>query len=317
MSGGARRTPIHPGIDPRAWLQRHAQAALGSLGHLARTPLGSLMTAAVIAIALALPGGLLHLLANLQLLEAAWRQPASISLFLHQDLGDEQARALARRIAGSEPGVDVQVVTRAQALEEFRAHSGLAAALDVLEDNPLPALVVVRPRDADPARAEALAKRLRKAPEVEVAQLDLQWLMRLQGLIEIARRGIYLVAGLLTLGVLLICGNTIRLEIQNRRGEIAIEKLVGATDAFVRRPFLYHGLWLGLLGGLGAWLLVAGVMQVLAPAIARVATLYQSDFRLAVPTPREIAVLLGSGALSGWLGAWLAVGRHLGAIEPD
>jgi cell division transport system permease protein len=317
MSGGARMTPLHPPIAPRAWLRRHAQVALGSLGQLARTPLGSLMTAAVIGIALALPAGLLLLLANLQQLEANWQQPASISLFLHQNLGDEQARALAGRIAASEPGIQVQVVTRAQALEEFRAHSGLAAALDVLEDNPLPALVLVRPRDADPARAEALERRLRKAPEVEVAQLDLQWLARLQGLTEIARRGLYLVAALLAFGVLLIIGNTIRLEIQNRRGQIAIEKLVGATDAFVRRPFLYQGLWLGLLGGLGAWLLVASAVGVLAPAVARVAALYHSDYRLAAPAPGEIAALLGSGALIGWLGAWLSVGRHLGAIEPD
>jgi cell division transport system permease protein len=177
----------------------------------------------------------------------------------------------------------------------------------------------VRPRSdqEDPDRVAALAGRLGALPEVEFAQLDLQWVQRLYAITEIARRGTYLIAALLAAAVLLIVGNTIRLEIQNRREEIAITKLVGGTDAFVRRPFLYHGFWLGLLGGSVSWLLVHTGTGVLEPSVTRLAELYHSGFRLLLPGLPEAAALLGGGALVGWLGAWVAVGRHIRDIEPD
>lgn len=317
--GSARKTRLRPGLNPSTWLARHFQVALGSLGRLLRTPLGSLMTVAVIAIALALPSGLMVILGNLQQVLADWEGPASISLFLKQGVSDAQAVALGNRITQEENPESVQVIGRAEALAEFRTHSGFGAVLDVLDENPLPAVILVQPSETDsqPAASSALTARLGELPEVDIAQLDLQWVQRLHGIAEIARRGAWLIATLLALAVLLIVGNTIRLEIQNRHGEIAIAKLVGATDAFVRRPFLYHGLWLGLLGAITAWVLVATAVVALEPPVTRLAELYHSGFRLLGPGLTDTAGLLAGGALTGWLGAWAAVGRHIAAIEPQ
>jgi len=303
---------------PGTWAIRHLQVALGSLGCLLRSPLGSLMTVAVIGIALALPSGLMVLMGNVQNLVNDWDGPASVSLFLKQEVDDAAARSLGEKIA-ERPGVEqLEVIGRQAALDEFREHSGFAAALDVLEENPLPAVILVRPKDdADLIAAKTLTEQLGKLPEVEAAQLDLQWVKRLRSITEIVRQGIYLLAVLLTLAVLLIIGNTIRLEIQNRHSEIEIIKLVGGTDAFVRRPFLYHGLWLGLLGGLTAWILVAAAIVMLDPPVSRLAELYHSGFRLLGPGLLESAGLLIGGAVIGWLGAWVSVGRHLSAVEPS
>jgi cell division transport system permease protein len=303
----------------RVWLTRHLQVALGSLGKLLRAPLGSLMTIAVIGIALALPAGLLAILSNLQQIGAQWQGPASISLFLRYEVDEAQAARLGQQIQTQEAPHSLTLISRSQALEEFRSHSGFGAALDALDENPLPSVILLRPNvaDSEPQAAEQLLARLRALPEVEVAQLDLQWVRRLQGITDIARRGAYLIAGLLGLAVLLIIGNTIRLEIQNRHEEIAITKLVGATDGFVRRPFLYHGLWLGLLGGITAWLLVSSALALLAPPVSHLAELYNSAFRLSAPGISAASALLGGGALIGWLGAWLSVGQHIRLIEPD
>ena len=319
MRKAAHKLRLRAGFSPGAWLTRHLQVALGSIGHLLRTPLGSLMTVAVIGIALALPAGLLVLLGNLQQVVGQWEGPASISLFLKQEVSDAQAEALGRRIRDDEKPALLQVISRAGALEEFRTHSGFGSVLDVLDENPLPAVILVRPGadKGDPDASAALAERLGRLPQVEFTQLDLQWVQRLYGITEIARRGTYLIAVLLSVAVLLIVGNTIRLEIQNRHDEIAITKLVGGTDAFVRRAFLYQGFWLGLLGGGSAWLLVSSATGVLEPSVTRLAELYHSGFRLLAPGLGEIAALLGGGALIGWLGAWVAVGRHIRAIEPE
>jgi cell division transport system permease protein len=301
-----------------AWIARHFQVGLGSLGHLLRTPLASLMTVAVIGIALALPTGLLVLMGNLERVVQDWDGPASISLFLAAEVGDEAAQALGERI-GRRADVDgVDIIGRDAALAEFREHSGFAAALDALDENPLPAVILVRPRnDDDAAAATVLTQALEKLPEVESAQLDLQWVKRLHGITEALRQGIHLLAVLLTLAVLLVIGNTIRLEILNRHEEIAICKLVGGTNAFVRRPFLYHGIWLGLLGGVTAWILVAASVILLDPAVSRLAELYHSGFRLLGPGPSESLALLAGGGGTGLVGAWIAVGRHLDAIEPS
>lgn len=318
MSRSARRLRYHPGFNPGAWLTRHLQTALGSLGHLLRTPLGSSMTVTVIGIALALPAGTGVLLANLQQVLAQWEGPASISLFLKDAVSDEQAQQLSRRLSLEFP-VEAELIDREAAMEEFRSYSGFGDALAILEENPLPAVILLR-LDKDsgaPRQVQNLAERMRQLPEVDLAQLDLQWVQRLQGIAEAARRGAYLVTGLLGLAVLLIIGNTIRLEIQNRHEEIAITKLVGATDAFVRRPFLYHGLWLGLSGGLVAWLLVSSAVSILAPPITHLADLYHSGFRLRGLDLGQITGLLGGGTLIGWIGAWIAVGRHIHAIEPE
>jgi cell division transport system permease protein len=318
--GGANRRQAPPArlLHPRVYLLRHVQVALDSLGRLYRNPLPSLMTAAVIGIALALPTSLYLLLDNLHRLSGSWDGQASISVFLKDRVPAAQRDRLAAQLRDWQEIASVRVITPEQALQEYSARSGLGDALGALDKNPLPAVLVVVPRasqrGADPAAA--LQQKINALPAVDLAELDLAWVQRLNAMLEIARRGILLFSALLALAVLLVIGNTIRLEIQNRRDEIVVTKLLGATNPFVRRPFLYSGVWYGLLGALLAWLLVAGGFMLLAGPVATLAGLYQSDFMLHTLPVVTLAVLLGSGILLGLLGSWLAVGRHLSAIEP-
>ncbi|MEW8292752.1 MAG: permease-like cell division protein FtsX [Candidatus Thiodiazotropha endolucinida] len=303
---------------PKIWLQRHAQVALASLGRLVNNHLASLMTCAVIGIALAMPVGLHVLLGNLQHVSGAWDSGASISLFLKQSVSDKQAASLADKLRWHQRIETVELITREAALDEFQQLSGYADALEALDSNPLPAVLIVQPKVefTTAETAQLLVRELKLLPDADIVQLDLQWVRRLQALTVIAQRAVVVLAALLGMAVLLIVGNTIRLEIQNRHAEIEITKLIGATNAFIRRPFLYTGFWYGLFGGIIAWLLIAIAITLLSGPIANLANLYESSFNLASFDIATIASLLLGSSLLGLAGAWLAVGRHLSAIEP-
>lgn len=305
-------------LSPRRVLRRHAQVALDSLGRLSRNKVGSSMTAAVIAIALAMPAGLFLLLDNLERLSGSWDGQASLSVFLRNDIDAARARSLQTQVDAWPETGSVELVTPAEALEAFTAQSGFADVLGGLGDNPLPHVLIVQPaeRDPDPAAAAALQARLTALPETEQAQLDLEWVQRLDALLEIAHRIVMIIGVLLALAVMLVIGNTIRLEIENRRDEIVVTKLIGATNSFVRQPFLYSGFWYGALGALIAWAVVEGGFWLLHAPVARLAGLYQSDFAFDTLPGLLLLALLAGGVLLGLLGAWLAVGRHLDAIEP-
>ncbi len=305
--------PLH------VYLLRHVQVALNSLGRLYRAPLASLMTAAVIGIALALPSALYALTVNLQRLGSQWDGGASLSLFLRQDVSLDQARALEKKLRQWPEIGRLRLITPQQALEEFRQLSGFGDTLDLLDKNPLPAVLAVTPAPgaADATAAAGLMQRLQALAEVDLAQLDLQWVKRFQAMVDLVQRAIWVLSGLLGLAVLLITGNTIRLEIQNRREEIEITKLIGATSAFIRRPFLYSGLWYGLGGALLAASLLALAFFQFSGPVRQLATLYESSFRLQMLSPSGWLALLLAGAVLGLLGAWLAVSRHLAAIEPS
>ncbi|WP_428609314.1 permease-like cell division protein FtsX [Sedimenticola sp.] len=316
-----RSARISPRSSLRAdiWLMRHLQVALASLGRLIRTPLSTLMTTLVIGIALALPSGLYLLLGNVEALSGNWDGAASISLFLTQKASDEQARKLAAQLQ-NDPAIDqVKWVSKAEALDEFRQLSGFSGVVETLKENPLPSLLIVEPNSqhTEPAQAEALLTRLKKHREVEFAQLDLQWVKRFHAITEIAQRGIIILASLLGMSVLLIVGNTIRLEIQNRHAEIEITKLIGGTNAFIRRPFLYNGAWYGLFGGISAWLMVSISLLLLDNPVEQLAGLYQSGFQLSGINFGTLLILLGGSTLLGLAGSWIAVGRHLNEIEPS
>ena len=305
-------------LSPRVYLRRHAQVALDSLGRLYRNRVAAIMTTAVIGIALALPSGLYLLLDNLARLSDAWDGQTSLSVFLADTVTDKSAGKLARQLNDWAEIDQVELITPAQALDEFGEQSGLGNALAALDENPLPTVLVITPTNnhLGPAAAAALQAKLSALPETALAQLDLEWVQRLSAMLEIARRGILVIAALLALAVLLVIGNTIRLEIQNRRDEIIVTKLIGATNGFVRRPFLYSGIWYGVLGAAIAWLLVEAGFWLLSGPVARLAGLYQSDFSLQTLPGPLLGTLLAGGLLLGLLGSWLAVGRHLRAIEP-
>ena len=307
------------GFRPHIWLQRHAQVALSSLGRLVRLPLSTLMTSAVIGIALALPMGLHLLLNNLQQVTGGWETGATISLFLKQEISDHQADELAEKLRAHQRIEEIQMISKASALEEFRRLSGFGEALQALDSNPLPALLVIQPKSAfsTPESAQDLVRQLEMLPEADIVQLDLQWVRRLQAITRIAQRGVLVLGSLLGLAVLLIIGNTIRLEIQNRHAEIEITKLIGATNAFIRRPFLYTGIWYGLFGGVIAWLMVVFSLGLISGPVANLASLYQSAFDLSSLDLGNVSMLLLGSAGLGLCGSWIAVSRHLSAIKPS
>lgn len=318
-----RKHPVSPrrhGLLSRLkiHLLRHLQVFFYTLGQLSRRPLSMLMTAAVIGIALALPTGLHVVLKSAQQLSGGWDEASEISLFLHRGTNDAAARRLARQLE-QRPGIrSVSYISSEQALAEFQRLSGFGEALNALEENPLPSVLVVQPiiSRSNPAATEALLAELRDDPRVELARLDVQWVKRLYAIMDILRQGVYVLASLLALAVLLVVGNTIRLAIQNRRDEIVIVKLIGGTDAFIRRPFLYTGFWYGLFGGMIAWLLVAISLWILNGPVEKLAGLYQHSFSLTGLNTQTTATLLLSGILLGLVGSWIAVGRHLREIEP-
>lgn len=304
---------------PKVYLLRHAQVMMETLGRLFATPVSTLMTVAVVGISLALPVGLHIMLQNAQRVTNSWDTAAQISLFLKADVKADRIQALRERVQQRREVARAEVIAPDAALEEFRQHSGFGEALDALEDNPFPPVIVVYPR-ADYDRIEnieSLLNDFKGYDEVELAQLDMQWIRRLYAIMDIGRRGVWVLGALLALAVLLIVGNTIRLAIENRRAEIEVMKLVGGTNGFVRRPFLYTGIFYGLFGGVLSWLLCSLALWLLSEPVNRLATLYQSDYRLATLDGETTLVLLGSSVLLGLAGAWLAVSRHLVAIEPD
>jgi cell division transport system permease protein len=304
----------------RGWFERHLQTLVASLGRLARAPFGTALTVGVIGIALALPACLELVVVNARALSGGWANALDLTAYLKPRLPDHDATQLAERIGARGDVASARLVTAAEGLAEFRRWSGLGAALDTLTDNPLPASIVVRPRvvegSGDPQAVGVLADALRTLPGVDQVQLDTDWVRRFTAILDALRRAVAVIALLLGLAVLLIVGNTIRLDIDARRAEIEVIKQVGGSDGFVRRPFLYGGFWYGFGGGFVAWLLVESFVLTLAGPVARVATAYGSRFAMTGPGLETSVALLAAGAFLGWLGAFVSATRHLRAIEP-
>jgi cell division transport system permease protein len=300
------------------WVMRHAQAFVSSAGHLVRHRFATLLTVSVLGLALALPLALQVLVRNVRGATGDFSDAIGLSVYLKPEVSEQQARQLAKT-AGTRQGVErVTLITAAQALEDFRAQSGFGDALDALTANPLPHMLSIQPTPAaqGPQQLDALRAWLISWPEVDSVALDRDWAVRFNAILGLLRRVLVVTATLLALGVVAVVGNTIRLEILNRRAEIEVTKLVGATNAFVRRPFLYTGMFYGLLAGLLAWGVVAAARALLAPGAARLAAAYGQRFELAGPTLKELGLLAAAGLMLGVVGALLATARELSRIEP-
>jgi len=300
------------------WVARHLHALVSSAGHLARAPLATTLTVLVMALALALPLGLLVLVQNTRSATGDFSGAVGLSVYLRQEVTEPKARQLADAARARQGVARVELITADAALEAFRADSGFSAALAALEGNPLPHVLAVTPDPAasDTASVEALRRYLVAWPEVESVQLDTEWVSRFNAILDVLRRVLLIAATLLGAGVVAVVGNTIRLEIQNRRAEIEVTKLVGGSNAFVRRPFLYTGALYGLVAGLLAWCVVAVALRVLAGPAAELARVYGTEFNLQGPSWQNLGLLLLAGTGLGWLGAALASARHLARIEP-
>ncbi|MCG8383703.1 MAG: permease-like cell division protein FtsX [Gammaproteobacteria bacterium] len=301
-----------------AYLSHHREVATFSLGKLLQAPVASFMTIAVIGIALALPGAFYHFLKNAQAVSQSWDDSAQISLYLSQDISDEQGQAIASALADRAEIISTRYISQSEALTEFKQHSGFGGVLDALSTNPLPGVIIAKPNLSRHQSTQLinLVNEFEHMPNIELAVFDTQWVARMYAILDVIQFAVMIVASLLCLAVLLAVGNTIRLDILARKEEIIVIKLIGASDAFVRRPFLYGGLWYGLFGGFFAILLISLALMLLEGPIETLATLYNSQFSLHTLSPSMLLVLLVSSSLLGLLGAWLAVSRHLAQIKP-
>lgn len=299
------------------WLTRHASTAVGSLGRLFRQPFASLMIILVIAVTLAIPAALNLVVKNAQSVSAGWDNALDFSVYLKRDLSGADASALAKLIQQRADVESVRLITATDALREFREQSGFGEALDQLSENPLPHTLVVRPGPANTGQSIVLLQEeLGNLPEADAVQVDTEWVQRFHAILDILRRAIVIGASLLGIAIVIIIGNTIRLDIQNRREEIEVTKLIGASNAFVRRPFLWTGFWYGLFGGLLAVGLVHYGLYLLADPVARLAGLYQSGIVIISLSAVETLSAIGIGVALGLTGSWLAAARHMRRIEP-
>jgi cell division transport system permease protein len=305
-------------MSAQTWFARHAQTLVGSLGRIVQQPLATLMTTAVIAVALALPVCLAVFLQNTRSATANWNQTFDISVYLDKQAAATRAPALAKLLRSRADVAAARIITAAAALAQFREASGFGNALDALSDNPLPDTLVVTPAVAasTPEGMQALKTAIAAMPGVQTVQIDTEWVQRVHAVMDILRRVVWLAGSLLGGGVVLVVGNTIRLDILNRRAEIEVMKLVGATDGFARRPFLYSGMWYGLGGGILALCLVGVAVGLLAGPVDRLAGLYGSQFHLRGLGFGPALAVLGLAVGLAWLGSWLAATRHIRGIAP-
>ncbi len=299
------------------WLVSHAQNCVGALGRISREPVGSLLSIAVIGLALALPAALHVLVRNGEAVAGGWESVRDFSVYLKPGATLDIAKSLQDNLVQRDDIESAQLVSADAALEEFRDSPGFGDVLGALDKNPLPHTLVVRPTEASTAESMRKLKEVLAArDDVDLVRLDTEWVARLNALLDLARRSIWLAAVVLISAVVVIIGNTIRLDIQNRRAEIEVAKLLGATDAFVRRPFLYLGFWYGLGGGLLALMVLLLGLLLLGGPLARLSELYGGAFQpLGADGTTSLAILFG-GLFAGLSGAWVAVARHLTAIQP-
>lgn len=302
----------------RMFFVSHFRQALASLGELWRAPVASLMTIGVLGLSITLPSTLYIMVKNAENISAGWEQASEISLFLRKDTSPQAIEQLVRRITLWPEVADVTYISADQALNEFKQLSGFGDALEYLDRNPLPDVLLVIPtmKHSAPTAASLLLDKLKKEREVDMGKLDIEWLERLHAFLNIVKDLVNVVALLLFLAVVLIIGNTIRLNILNRRDEILVMKLVGATDAFIQRPFLYTGFWYGLLGGIIAWVTVFILLVWMESSIEQVSRLYQRDLDITGLSGQALLTMLLVSVILGLLGSMLSVQRHVREIEP-
>jgi len=315
---GAKASETSNGQALAAWWRHHLSSCRGSLSRLLQTPLQSMLTWMVIAIALALPTGLYLGLQSLQKLGDGWQDSAQMSVFLKRGAKPTAIERFQDWLENDPEVASFNSISPASALAEFQRFSGLGDVLSSLDENPLPTVYVIQPATvvSSPDQLSTLRARIENNPLVDNVQLDLGWLRRLHEILSLGERIVISLAGLLALGVLLIIGNTMRLAIENRRDEIVVTKMVGGTNGFVRRPFLYTGLWYGLGGGVLALLLILVIGLWLSNPVNNLVTLYEGEYSLSGMGFNTVVALLALSGFLGWLGAWIAVSRHLKVIEP-
>lgn len=303
----------------KAYRDQHAQTLFSSLGRLVSTPFSSIMTIGVLALAIALASGFYLVVVNLQQLTSGLEASNQISLFMRDEISEAHAKKFADSIRGNPNVQRVSVITKKEAMDEFKRFSGFGEAIDVLEKNPLPVVIQVLPKDSlvDRQALTNLLEDFKKSTEVDFAQMDLAWVERLQSIVYTAKLSAIILAVLLGFAVFFIAGNTIRLEIHDRRHEIIISKLVGATNGFIKRPFLYTGFWIGFLSGVAAWFIVTFILLILRPSVENISGLYEGSFHLLFFSYTETLILLFTSTLLTVVGSLLVLHFQIKQLQPE
>jgi cell division transport system permease protein len=311
-AGGGLRDKINAHRDV------HAHALFSSLGRLVASPFTSIMTIAVLAIAISLASGFYILVNNLQQLTGNFETSNQISLFLRDDVSDMHANKLVNNVRDNINVKEVKLITREQALADFKSYSGFGAVIERLEENPLPIVIEVLAKNTldDKETLSSLFKSFQQYPEVDFAQMDTQWVERLQSIVSLVRLFTSLVNMLLAAAVLFIIGNTVRLELHARREEVVIAKLVGATNSFIYRPFLYTGFWIGFLSGMSAWFIVTILMLILRQSVEVLSELYGGGFHLMFLSFSETLAMISLTSFLGVLGSWVVLICQLQNTRP-
>ena len=275
------------------------------------------MIVLVIAVTLALPAAINVVVKNAQSISRGWDNALDFSVYLKLDISVSEAEGLARLIRQRADVESVDLVTADEALADFKLASGFGEALDQLGDNPLPHALVVRPSPENTAASlTLLQEEIGNLPETDLVQVDTEWVQRFHAILDIVRKAIAIGAALLGIAIVVIVGNTIRLDIENRREEIEVTKLIGASNAFVRRPFLWTGFWYGLLGGASALLLVQYGLYLLKEPVSRLAGLYQGNISVATLDAGESLTIVAAAVFLGLFASWVTTARHMRRIEP-
>ncbi|GBG15587.1 cell division transport system permease protein [Novimethylophilus kurashikiensis] len=298
----------------QAWIHAHQQALTLVLKKLRSAPFAHLVMAAVIGAALSLPAGLYMVLANLGNAAADIETDPQITLFMTLGANDAATKEIDNRLHKHSGIREYRFVSRETAWHDLQERNGVQGALNGLEKNPLPDAFIVHVSSSDPATADALQKEFSAWPQVEHVQLDAAWVKRLYTLLKLGEKAVMILAVLLGFALIAIIGNTIRLQILTQREEIEVSKLIGATDRFIRRPFLYAGALQGVLGGVTAWLILFVALYIFNQSVEELAQLYASDFRLHPLGLQASLILIVSAALLGWLGSYWSVSRYLSKL---
>jgi len=298
-----------------AWLRQHRQTFMLTLVRMAGNPFATVLNVMVIGVALALPLGGYLLLQNLGSVTKQVTGNPQVSVFLTPNAAKADIAALETRLKLISGIRTVRFISREQALEGLKRSENMADVVAALQSNPLPDAFVLETA-SDAARLERLEAELRALPKIAHVQIDSAWVKKLQSLLALGRTAVAILAILLAFGLVAVTFNTIRLQILTQKEEIEVSKLIGATDAFIRRPFFYLGLTQGALGGLAALAIDYACMRILNLSLLELSRLYGSDYRLGFFGLPDCLALLAFAGMLGWLGAYMSVSRHLSAIEP-
>ena len=294
-----------------AWLSQHRSAFGLAVHRLGANPISTLLSVLAIGIALSLPAGGLMLFASAQQLMRGTGPTPQISVFMALDAEHKAITETEARLKDNTAIASIQLLPKTATLARMRSAEGLADVIDALPRNPFPDAFVVTPADADADGMEQLATAIRKLPQVDHVQIDSAWARRLNALLRLGNAGLGALALLLAIGLVAITFNTIRLQVLTQRSEIEVSRLLGATDAFISRPFFYFGTLQGLIGGGVAWLILVGLTLALRAPVNELAGLYGLDLALTLPNLPTTAMLLLSAATLGWIGTALSLSQYL------